>query len=665
MFQQNTGYYEDDQKQLDRSKITLEYYKNKFFFDFLIILCYLISRYFNISYLKIIIGLKFFEILSLKKDLIEHYQINQRFSHFYTLISLLSMLIYVAHICGCIFHKISMVEINNNYTNTWLVVNKLQNEDIITKYINCLYFSIITMFTVGYGDITPIANSEKIFIIFMTLLGSLLFAYIVNTIGSIFQELAQKEADFNKKKYEMSIYMRSRQITNDVQVRVMKYLGYLQQQNENNPVKGKEIFDILPSNLREEIMRDFYLKILKSSKIFTLSFSQDFLKELSLHFQEKVCGPGEIVYEQNNFENPDLYYIQKGQVDLFVQTGKFNKLLNTLKNGDFLSQMSFFNSQYATQFTTKCVKATHLLILKQNTFMNIIKDFPNDFESYSQIKDQMRLYNINEHTSCISCGKYNHNVLNCHFIHYKKRKELIIARHTHTLEHKKRKKWQVRSKQREFQTLKQNDYISLRLKQLRASIFGITKQEQNKLIFELNDRQFFKNTFKIKQLDGKIESNQQQSLSNFSSLYSENYEDSDYTSQLEEYQPIENNKLISIEEEDHDETEQITKSIKPKTELRRLLKQFTNSIEISPKCQSSNIISFQQFEDNKNDEQNLLNFDLDSPFYKKIKSNININNFCEQKKNTQSIRNFFQLEKQNSYKKKIQNQDLEGNLINI
>jgi hypothetical protein len=39
------------------------------------------------------------------------------------------------------------------------------------------------MVTVGYGDIKPIAVSEKIFVMFMSLSGSLLFAYTVNTIG--------------------------------------------------------------------------------------------------------------------------------------------------------------------------------------------------------------------------------------------------------------------------------------------------------------------------------------------------------------------------------------------------------------------------------------------------------------------------------------------------
>jgi hypothetical protein len=42
------------------------------------------------------------------------------------------------------------------------------------------------MISIGYGDITPVANSEKTFIVFMAFLGSLVFAYTVNTIGSIF-----------------------------------------------------------------------------------------------------------------------------------------------------------------------------------------------------------------------------------------------------------------------------------------------------------------------------------------------------------------------------------------------------------------------------------------------------------------------------------------------
>lgn len=59
----------------------------------------------------------------------------------------------------------------------------IQDEIWIIKYINALYYSLITMITVGYGDITPVTIPEKLYIMLMTLISCGVFAYVVNTIG--------------------------------------------------------------------------------------------------------------------------------------------------------------------------------------------------------------------------------------------------------------------------------------------------------------------------------------------------------------------------------------------------------------------------------------------------------------------------------------------------
>jgi len=64
------------------------------------------------------------------------------------------------------------------------------------KYINAFYFSTISMITIGYGDITPQTTVERFYVTVIALLGSCVFSYIVNTIGSIFQEISNKEAAF-------------------------------------------------------------------------------------------------------------------------------------------------------------------------------------------------------------------------------------------------------------------------------------------------------------------------------------------------------------------------------------------------------------------------------------------------------------------------------------
>lgn len=50
------------------------------------------------------------------------------------------------------------------------------------KYLDSLYFSVITLTTIGYGDIVPKTNAGKIFTIFYVLIGISILAGIANFI---------------------------------------------------------------------------------------------------------------------------------------------------------------------------------------------------------------------------------------------------------------------------------------------------------------------------------------------------------------------------------------------------------------------------------------------------------------------------------------------------
>ena len=69
------------------------------------------------------------------------------------------------------------------------------NKDWTFMYLNCLYFSVVTIVTVGYGDYSPKDNQvEKIYVMLMILIGCGQHAYSISTIGNII-------ADLNKNRY--------------------------------------------------------------------------------------------------------------------------------------------------------------------------------------------------------------------------------------------------------------------------------------------------------------------------------------------------------------------------------------------------------------------------------------------------------------------------------
>jgi len=144
----------------------------------------------------LLVMLKIFKIPAYRREINEYFYIQQRANTLYTLVNLILSVLIVAHYIACGFNYIAFVEENSYNVSSWVIQLNLDASSWVSRYINAIYFSFITMVTVGFGDIKPMTDPEKIYVTLVALSSSLIFAYTVNTIGTVFQEIAQQEAEY-------------------------------------------------------------------------------------------------------------------------------------------------------------------------------------------------------------------------------------------------------------------------------------------------------------------------------------------------------------------------------------------------------------------------------------------------------------------------------------
>ena len=95
------------------------------------------------------------------------------------------------------WHLIAIKQIEYGSQTTWIHNQNLILESNYVRYINCLYYSVLTMITVGHFNIT--SSTEKGLSVILVLILSGAFAYSLNQIGIILEFMFKSEMELKFK----------------------------------------------------------------------------------------------------------------------------------------------------------------------------------------------------------------------------------------------------------------------------------------------------------------------------------------------------------------------------------------------------------------------------------------------------------------------------------
>lgn len=102
------------------------------------------------------------------------------------LFMLLLQIFFVAHLFACFWHYLAMQ--TDSSQRTWMTEGGFDRESATNQYVASLYYTIVTMLTVGYGDIHPTNPSERAYSVFTMLSGGVIFGALLSKVASVIEK---------------------------------------------------------------------------------------------------------------------------------------------------------------------------------------------------------------------------------------------------------------------------------------------------------------------------------------------------------------------------------------------------------------------------------------------------------------------------------------------
>eukprot|EP00928_Gymnodinium_smaydae_P063036 TRINITY_DN46736_c0_g1_i1.p1 TRINITY_DN46736_c0_g1~~TRINITY_DN46736_c0_g1_i1.p1 ORF type:complete len:919 (-),score=184.58 TRINITY_DN46736_c0_g1_i1:62-2818(-) len=244
----------------------------------------------------------------------------------------LILLVGITHWAACGWYAVGRKGLEDG--KSWMTKALPEESTNGVRYLYAAFFSLTTMTTVGYGDITAQNPSEVSFAAFLLLIAAIIFPGILSAITDLLVTLNSERTALAEKMQYLSRYMRWRSLPTPVFMEIRAYVQFLWETNKGYDEYEDELKKLLPPVLRKELCYHIYGGILRSAPFFAWMRDIDIcLKEMASAIENVFYSRGDVLFRVGQ-PNQQIHLILSGTLRLSLNESLFSEWANYAADGE-------------------------------------------------------------------------------------------------------------------------------------------------------------------------------------------------------------------------------------------------------------------------------------------------------------------------------------------
>ncbi|XP_077076952.1 potassium voltage-gated channel subfamily H member 5a isoform X2 [Siphateles boraxobius] len=305
----------------------------------------------------------------------------------------------VAHWLACIWYSIGDYEVideatNSLKTDSWLyqLANSIGmpyrynasgsgqwegGPNKHTLYISSLYFTMTSLTTIGFGNIAPTTDGEKIFSVAMMMVGSLLYATIFGNVTTIFQQMYTNTNRYHEMLNNVRDFLKLYQVPKGLSERVMDYIVSTWAMTKG--IDTEKVLSICPKDMRADICVHLNRQVFNEHPAFRLA-SDGCLRSLAVEFQTTHCAPGDLIFHAG--ESVDtLCFVVSGSLEVIQD----DEVIAILGKGDVFGDVFWKESSLAHACANvRALTYCDLHVIRRDALLKVLEFYTAFANSFSR-----------------------------------------------------------------------------------------------------------------------------------------------------------------------------------------------------------------------------------------------------------------------------------------